>query len=285
MAIDYDKLINWKFDPIESDYTSQDSILYALGVGLSADPMDMDQLRFTYEEEQLAPPSMAVVLAYPGFFLKEPQFGVNWVKVLHGEQGIEIHKTLPAAAKVVGETRFTEIIDKGEGRGALLFSERKVFEKSTGDLLCTLTSTTFARGDGGFGGPAIEAPKPHTIPDRAPDSIVELPTLPQAALIYRLSGDMNPLHADPRVAKAAGFEKPILHGLATLGVAGHALLKDVCGYNPEKFKSMALRFTSPVYPGETIQTEIWKDGSEVSFRSRVKERDVVVLNNGHAIVD
>jgi len=285
MAIDYDKLINWKFDPIESEYTSKDSILYALGVGLSADPMDMDQLRFTYEEDQLALPSMAVVLAYPGFFLKDPEFGVDWVKVLHGEQGIEIHKTLPAAAKVVGETRFTEIIDKGEGRGALLFSERKVFEKSTGDLLCTLTSTTFARGDGGFGGPAVDAPKPHSIPDRTPDSVVEFPTLPQAALIYRLSGDMNPLHADPRVAKAAGFEQPILHGLATLGVAGHALLKDVCGYNPEKFKSMALRFTSPVYPGETIQTEIWKDGSEVSFRSRVKERDVVVLNNGHAIVD
>lgn len=284
MAIDYDKLMNWKFDPIESEYSSKDSILYALGVGLSADPMDMDQLRFTYEEDQLALPSMSVVLAYPGFFLKEPQFGVDWVKVLHGEQGIEIHKTLPAAAKVVGENRFTEIIDKGEGRGALLFSERKVYEKATGDLLCTLTSTTFARGDGGFGGPAIDAPKPHSIPDRDPDSVVELPTLPQAALIYRLSGDLNPLHADPRVAKAAGFEKPILHGLATLGVAGHAVLKEACGYRPEKLKSMALRFTSPVYPGETIQTEIWKEGEEVSFRSRVKERDVVVLNNGRAIV-
>ena len=116
MAIDYDKLMNWKFDPVESEYTSKDSILYALGVGLSADPLDMDQLRFTYEEDQLALPTMAVVLAYPGFFLKDPQFGVDWVKVLHGEQGIEIHKQLPAAAKVVGENRFTEIIDKGEGQ-------------------------------------------------------------------------------------------------------------------------------------------------------------------------
>ncbi|MBE7637796.1 3-alpha,7-alpha,12-alpha-trihydroxy-5-beta-cholest-24-enoyl-CoA hydratase [Sneathiella sp. P13V-1] len=285
MAIDYDKLMNWKFDSVESEYTSKDSILYALGVGLSADPLDMDQLRFTYEEDQLALPTMAVVLAYPGFFLKDPQFGVDWVKVLHGEQGIEIHKQLPAAAKVIGENRFTEIIDKGEGRGALLFSERKVYEKSTGDLLATLTSTTFARGDGGFGGPAVEAPKPHTLPDRAPDTSVEMPTLPQAALIYRLSGDFNPLHADPRVATAAGFEKPILHGLATLGVAGHALLKETCDYDPSRFKSLKLRFTSPVYPGETIVTEMWKDGSEISFRAKVKERDVVVLNNGRAIVE
>ncbi len=285
MAIDYDKLMNWKFDPVESEYTSKDSILYALGVGLSADPLDMDQLQFTYEEDQLALPTMAVVLAYPGFFLKDPQFGVDWVKVLHGEQGIEIHKQLPASAKVVGENRFTEIIDKGEGRGALLLSERKVYEKATGDLLATLTSTTFARGDGGFGGPPVEAPKPHVLPDRAPDASVELPTLPQAALIYRLSGDFNPLHADPRVATAAGFEKPILHGLATLGVAGHALLKETCAYDPSRFKSLKLRFTSPVYPGETIVTEMWKDGSEISFRAKVKERDVVVLNNGRAIVE
>ncbi|GLQ06748.1 MaoC/PaaZ C-terminal domain-containing protein [Sneathiella chinensis] len=284
MAIDYDKLVNWKFDPIEQHYTSKDSILYALGVGVSMDPLDMDQLRFTYEEDQLALPTMAVVLAYPGFFLKQPEFGVDWVKILHGEQGIQIHKPLPAAGHVVGENRITEIIDKGEGKGALIFSERKVYDKPTGDLLCTLTSTTFARGDGGFGGPKIEAPKPHAVPDREPDSVVELPTLPQAALIYRLSGDFNPLHADPRVAEAAGFKAPILHGLATLGAAGHAILKDACGYNPDRFASLRLRFTSPVYPGETIVTEIWKDGQDVSFRSRVKERDVVVLNNGHAVV-
>lgn len=284
MAIDYDKLINWKFDPVEQEYSSKDSILYALGVGVSADPLDLDQLRFTYEEEQLALPSMAVVLAYPGFFLKNPEFGVDWVKVLHGEQGIEIHKTLPAAGHVVGETRITEIIDKGEGRGALLYSDRKVYDKKTGDHLATLTSTTFARGDGGFGGPTEGAPAPHVLPERECDSVVELTTLPQAALIYRLSGDFNPLHADPRVATAAGFKAPILHGLATLGAAGHAILKDACGYNPDKFRSMKLRFTSPVYPGETIVTELWKDGSDVSFRCKVKERDIVVLNNGHASI-
>lgn len=282
MAIDYDKLVNWKFDPVEHEYSFRDSILYALGVGLSSDPLDLDQLRFTYEEDQLALPSMVVVLAGPGFFLKRPEFGVDWVKVLHGEQGFEIHKSLPATGTLIGETKITEIIDKGEGRGALIFSERKIYDKPTGDLLSTLTSTTFARGDGGFGGPTIAAPKPHVIPEGAPDIVMETPTLEQAALIYRLSGDYNPLHADPRVATAAGFEKPILHGLASLGVASHAILKEVCGYNPDLLRSLNLRFTSPVYPGETIVTEIWKDGSDISFRCRVKERDIVVLNNGHA---
>jgi acyl dehydratase len=282
MTIDYDKLINWKFDDIEQTYTTKDSILYALGVGVSMDPLDMDQLRFTYEEDMLALPTMAVVLAYPGFFLKQPEFGVDWVKVLHGEQGIEIHKTLPAKGTVVGTTKITEIIDKGEGKGALMYSTREVREKSSGDLLATLSSTTFCRGDGGFGGPAVDAPKPHVLPERKPDNVVELPTLDQAALIYRLSGDFNPLHADPRVAKSAGFKAPILHGLASLGVAGHALVKQACGYDPARLRSMQLRFSSPVYPGETIVTEMWHDRNITSFRCRVKERDIVVLNNGRA---
>ena len=248
MAIDYDKLTNWKFDEIEQTYTFKDSILYALGVGVSMDPLDMDQLRFTYEEDLLA----------------------------------QIHKTLPAEGTVIGTTKITEIIDKGEGKGALMYSTREIHDKSSGDHLATLTSTTFCRGDGGFGGPKIEAPKPHTLPERDADSVVELATLAQAALIYRLSGDFNPLHADPRVATAAGFKAPILHGLSTLGVAGHAILKQACGYDPAKIKSFNLRFTSPVYPGETIVTEMWHDGNVTSFRCKVKERDLVVLNNGYA---
>lgn len=284
MAIDYDKLKNWDFGEIEQTYTTKDSILYALGLGLGADPMDERQLRFVYEDGMAALPTMSVVLGYPGFWLKDPETGVDWVKVLHGEQGIIVHKPLPAEGTVVGRTRVTEIIDKGEGRGALILSERDVVDKASGDLLATLTSTTFARGDGGFGGPEGPSPKPHALPERDADEVCDLPTLPQAALIYRLSGDFNPLHADPKVAVAAGFERPILHGLCTLGVAGHALLKTACGYDPARFKSMALRFSAPVYPGETIRTEIWRDDGLISFRSSVVERDVVVLNNGRAEV-
>ena len=281
MTIDYEKLKNRPFAPVEQSYTTDQAILYALGLGFGADPFDEKQLHYTFEEEGFsAVPTLAVVLASPGFWVREPDSGVNWVKVLHGEQGIEWHRPLPPAATVIGQTRIIDIIDKGAGKGALIYSEKTLHDKATGDLLATTTSTTFARGDGGFGGPSGPVKAVHQLPDRTPDSQVDIPMLPQSALIYRLSGDHNPLHASPAVAKAAGFEMPILHGLCTLGVAGRAILQDVCDYDPAKMKSLNLRFSAPVYPGETIRTEIWQDGDVVSFRARVVERDVVVLNNG-----
>jgi acyl dehydratase len=284
MAIDYEKIKNWPFPEVVQSYTTRDSILYALGVGLNMDPMDEAQLRFTYEENMQALPTMGVVLATPGFWVKDPDSGVDWVKVLHGEQGLVLHKPLPAEATVVATNKVTEIIDKGAGKGALLLQERTVTDQASGDKLATLYSTTFARGDGGFGGPATGARPVHSLPERAPDLTCDLPTLPQAALIYRLSGDYNPLHADPKVARGGGFKAPILHGLCTFGVAGHAILKTCCGYDPSRFKSMSLRFSAPVYPGETIRTEIWRDDDVVSFRATVVERDVLVLNNGRATV-
>ncbi|MCA9542554.1 MAG: MaoC family dehydratase, partial [Myxococcales bacterium] len=177
-------------------------------------------------------------------------------------------------------TRVANILDKGADKGALLYQERTLKDKATGELLATLTSTTFARGNGGFGGVSGPQPEPHRLPEREPDAVCDLRTLPQQALIYRLSGDPNPLHADPKTAEHAGFKAPILHGLCTLGVAGHAVLRTYCGYDAKRFKSLKLRFASPVYPGETIRTEMWQDGDEISFRSKVLERDTVVLNNG-----
>jgi acyl dehydratase len=191
---------------------------------------------------------------------------------------------MPPTATVIGQTRVVDVIDKGEGKGALIYSEKTLTDKATGDLLATTTSTTFARGDGGFGGPSGPLKDVHKLPDREPDRHVDIPMLPQSALIYRLSGDFNPLHASPTVAKAAGFEKPILHGLCTLGVAGRAILQDVCDYDATKMKSLDLRFSAPVYPGETIRTEIWQDGATISFCARVVERDVVVLNNGKVTI-
>lgn len=282
MAIDYDKLMNWPFEEVVQSYTERDTILYALWLGLNMDPLDTAQLRFTYEENLAALPSMAVVLATPGFWVKDPEAGIDWVRVLHGEQGLEIHNPLPAAATVTATTRITEIIDKGADRGALILQERTVTDQATGKALATLTSTTFGRGDGGFGGPTEGGRPVHQLPEREPDETCDLATLPQAALIYRLSGDYNPLHADPEVARSANFEAPILHGLCTLGVASHAILRTQCGYDPARFKSLSLRFSAPVYPGETIRTEMWRDGDVVSFRARVVERDVVVLNNGRA---
>jgi acyl dehydratase len=285
LGINYQKLMNRPFPDIEQSYTARDTMLYALGLGLGADPMDEQQLRFVYEEKLQALPTMAAVLGSPGFWVKEPDTGVDWKKVLHGEQGLVVHKPLPAAATVIGKLKITEIVDKGEGKGALCYSRRDIFDKKTGDLLCSVNGCSFWRGDGGFGGPSGPTPKPQAVRDSAPDASLDIKTLPQAALIYRLSGDYNPLHADPAVAKVGGFPRPILHGLCTYGVAGRALLQLACGYDPAKLKRMDVRFTSPVFPGETIRTEIWRQGgSKLAFRSKVVERDIVVLNNGYAEV-
>lgn len=282
MAIDYDTLLNWSFPDIEQTYTERDSILYALGVGLGNDPLDAGQLRYVFEEPELiALPTMAAVLGTPGFWLRETSTGVTWETLLHGEQGIELHRPLPPAATVVAETRVTDILDKGEGRGALIYTERHIRNRDSGEALATLTSTTVARSDGGFGGPSVTQPRPHPLPDRPADRVCDLTSVPQAALIYRLSGDPNPLHASPEVARSAGFDAPILHGLCTLGIAGHAVLKSCLDYEAQRFHSMQLRFSAPVYPGETIRTEMWLEGNNISFRSISVERNIVVLNNGY----
>jgi acyl dehydratase len=280
MAIDYEKLMNWRFPPVRQTLSKRDCILYALGVGLGNDPLDAAQLRFVLEDRLAALPTMAVVLAYPGFWVKDPATGIDWVRVVHGEQAIMLHRPLPVEAELVGTSRVTGILDKGAGKGAVLYSERRISDAATGELYATLAMSTFCRGDGGFGGPSGPSRPPHPIPERPPDAVCDLPTLPQQALLYRLNGDYNPLHADPAVARAAGFDRPILHGLCTLGVAGHALLRSCCDYDATRMRSLALRFSAPVFPGETIRTEMWLEGSVVSFRARAVERDVVVLNNG-----
>ena len=284
MAIDYEKLLNRKFDLLEHTYTEKDTMLYALGVGLGSDPLDEACLRFVYEDGLKALPSMSVVLAYPGFWAKEPDTGIDWIKILHAGQEMIIHKPLPASGTVEATTKITEIVDKGAGKGSLIVSERTVRDKATGEDLCTLVSTTMARGDDGFGGSQKPSPKPDSIPEREADEFCDLPTLPQAALIYRLSGDFNPLHASPEIARQGGFKAPILHGLCTFGVATHALLKQCCGYDTARLHRIRVRFSAPVYPGETIRTEIWRQGNEISFRCRSVERDLVVINNGYAQV-
>jgi acyl dehydratase len=282
MPIVYEKLLALDIPPVEHTYGPKDCMLYALGLGLGQDPMSEDELAFVYEKNLKVLPTFALVQGYTPTWLRNPTSGVNWSKVVHGEQGLTLHKPVANQGTVIGQTRVVEVIDKGEGKGALVYSERKITDKGSRELLATLTQTTFCRADGGFGGPQRTAPAPHPIPERAPDLTCDSATRPEMALIYRLSGDINPLHADPEFAKAAGFPRPILHGLATFGVAGHALLKTVCGYDLARLTAMKGRFSTPVYPGETIRTEIWRSGAVLSFRARIVERDVVAINNGRA---
>lgn len=282
MAIDYDKLLALTIPDAEQSYGPKDCILYALGAGLGLDPVNEDELPFVYEKNLKVLPTQSAVLASPGFWLRDLDTGIDWVKLVHGEHSMVMHKALSGSGTLTSKTRVLDVVDKGEGKGAIVYSERMLFDKATGDPVATIVQTTFCRGDGGFGGPPRPQRPVHAIPDRAPDLVCELATRPETALIYRLSGDLNPLHVDPAVAKAAGFAKPILHGLATFGVAGHAVLKMVCGYDPARLASIAGRFSAPVYPGETIRTELWRDDDVVSFRARVVERDVVAINNGRA---
>ncbi|WP_158970070.1 MaoC/PaaZ C-terminal domain-containing protein [Chachezhania sediminis] len=282
--IDYARLKSRPFPAVEQTYTRKDTILYALGLGLGADPLDPAHLRATYERDPgfCALPSMVNVLAGPGFWAMEPDTGLVWQKILHGEQSFTLHAPLPAEGTLIGNTRIVEIVDKGEGKGALLYSERTLTDKATGTLIATVEGTSFARGNGGFSGPTGPVKSVHALPEGDPDTIFEHKTQPGQALIYRLSGDENPLHADPEVARGAGFDRPILHGLSTLGVASWSITAALAGGDPSALKHLQLRFTSPVYPGETIRTEMWRSGDEISFRARVVERDVVVLNNGLA---
>jgi acyl dehydratase len=282
MTIDYDKLINWDIPQVEQRLTKRDTILYALGVGLGSDPGDASQLKFVYEQNLQALPTMAIILGYPGPWHAHGDLGITRSHVVHGEQGFRIVRSLPVEGDVLGKTRVTGVVDKGKDKGALVMTECTVREKASGDAVCTLTSTTFCRVDGGFGGPDGPVKTPHPVPDAPPQHVCDLPTLPQAALIYRLSGDYNPLHADPAYAAKAGYKMPILHGRCTFSIAGHALLKTLCGYDPARFVAMEGRFSSPVYPGETVRTEMWRDGNIVSFRSTVPARGVTVLNNGRA---
>ncbi len=259
----------------EQSYGDREVMLYALGIGLGNDPLDRNALRYTTEKDLKTIPTMATVLGWATGYLAA--MGVDHRMVVHGEQRLELHKTLPVEATIVSRRRVREAYDKGAGKGAVILVEQTVLDKASEETYATLLSTVFARGDGGFGGPSGSPPPLPETPDGPPDAVCDLPTSEQSALVYRLSGDRNPLHCDPEFAQAAGFPKPILHGLCTYGNAAHALIKTLLDYDADRLKSFNVRFTSPVYPGETIRTEMWQRDGQVLFRSKVVERDVVVL--------
>lgn len=283
MPLDYEKLMRMKFEPARQTYTRRDTMLYALGLGVGTqDPVDWNELKYIYEKDLVALPTLAVTLAAGSMRLADPSFGINYRMLLHAEQSLVMHKTLPVEGTVVSETHLEEIYDKGAAKGAIMYMTRKLHDEATGDLLVTMGTVSFLRADGGFGGKSEGQPKPRPVPtDRPPDLTVALPVFLNQALIYRLAGDYNPLHSDPDVARSAGFQRPILHGLCGYGMAGRAVLKVLGRDDPARFKRLDVRFTSPVYPGEPLQVEIWKAGpGDASFRMVATDRKVVVEDFG-----
>lgn len=285
--MDYDKTMAWRSGDVRQSYTAKDTILYALGLGVGANPLDPAQLKFTYEKELVTLPTMAAVLASPGFWMKErAELGIDYVKLVHGEQSVVLHEPLPAAGTLVGRSRVLRIVDKGEGKGALLQVEKSLHDEKTDRLIAVTEQVLFLRGDGGFsarGGGDSPAPALPDTPETPPDLQWDWPIRSDAALLYRLSGDLNALHVDPEVATRAGFPRPILHGLATYGMAGYGLVNAVCGNDPRRLASIKARLTAPVYPGETLRLQVWRlNESDLAFRASVVERGVQVLGHGCA---
>ncbi len=279
--MDYHIIKNWSFPVIDRTHTKKDSILYALGIGFGHEPTNPDHLKYVYEQNMQAFPTMSVVLGYPGFWMKDPKAGVNWVKLVHGEQRLTIHRPLAPEGRIVGRSHISHVIDKGADKGALVITERTLRD-GDGHHIATIAQTTFCRGDGGLAQSDASPEQLTATPERAPDLTCALPTLPQAALIYRLSADDNPLHADPAVSSAAGYPRPILHGLCTYGVAARAIVQAACEGDGTRLTSLNTRFSSPVFPGETLAVEMWKTAGGVQFRAKVAERDIVVMSHGFA---
>jgi acyl dehydratase len=286
MPIDYDDMMQSGATGLAACYDEKDVMLYALGVGFMRDPLDEKELPFAYENNGLkVVPTFASVInrgeAPPERQRMPQKSNINFMMVVDGERRITIHKPLPPKCEVIADELYLDILDKGEGKGAVLIHERTVREAAGGDKLFTIVSSIFARGDGGFGGKPSGGPELHEIPSRAPDLVTEAGTRPDQAFLYALSGDRNPLHRDPAFARMVGFPRPILHGLCSYGTACRAVLSTVADYQPERITQFDVRFSKPVFPGETLVVEMWQDGPAISYRASVKERPgTVVLNNG-----
>jgi len=287
-SVDLDQILNYSFEPIVFDYSERDVSLYALGVGAPADWLDQEELKYVYDGSGVgftALPTFAVI--YPTQMIHAllsgnlPGLTFNPMALVHGEQYVEIKTPLPVRARITCQPRVNAVYDKGSG--ALVVTDVPCYDEQ-GQEVAFNQSSMFIRGLGGFGGERGPSRDINNPPDRAPDIVHSEATLDRQALLYRLSGDINPLHADPMMAAFAGFDRPILHGLCSYGFAARAVLKHVCGNNPARFKSIRARFASPVFPGDMLTTEMWiESDTRVVFLTRVVERDAIVLN--HAVIE
>ena len=280
--VPYEQLLAIRSPATPFSWTERDAMLYALAIGIGSDPLDDRQRSFIYEQALSVVPSFATVAAW-GSNPPLAEAEVDYTRVVHAAQEIALHRPLPPEATVRASGGMARAVDKGD-KGAIIIGETTLCDIVTGAAYATLTTTWMARADGHFGGPADGAEPVHLMPGRPADLTVALPTRPDQAALYRLCGDRNPLHIDPAVASRAGFPRPILHGLCTFGLTCRAVLATFADWRPERITGHALRFSAPVFPGETVMVDLWRDGPVISFEARVAERDAIVVRNGRSIL-
>jgi len=281
MAIDPEQARGAQLPPVNVSYTADRVILYHLGIGAGVPPTDPGELAYTYEKNLKVLPSFAVIPAMgslPGL-AQVPGLQFNWAMLLHGEQEVILRRPVPPEATLATSPRIAEIYDKGKGALVILEAESR---DEAGESLFTNRFSLFIRGEGGFGGDS--GPKAgYQPPARAPDAVLESPTLPQQALLYRLCGDKNPLHADPDFAKLAGFDQPILHGLCSYGIACKAIVDRVLEGDVTRVARYRARFAGVAFPGETFHTAYWREGQSILLEVKSAQRDAPIISN--AVID
>lgn len=282
MPLDPHRLTSLSLPPRSVSYTDREAMLYALAVGLGRNGGDDGDLGFVFEASLRTVPSFATTVAFNDGWLEAG--GIELAQVVHGAQHLRFAAPLPPAATVSAQTRIVGLVDKGAGRGGIVVHETTLADPATGKVFVVGRSSLFVRGGGGFGGSTGVAPESPPVPSSAPDKLIDVATTRNQALIFRLLGDRNPLHADPAVARAAGFARPILHGACTYGIACATLLRHFCDLDPARLLEIEARFAGPLHPGETLRFGTWRNGRELAFRAHAVERDAIVLDNGHAVL-
>jgi acyl dehydratase len=280
--VDIDRIANLTFASLHQQFDARDAILYALSLGYGTDPLNAADLKYLYEDRLQAVPAVCNVLCHPGFWLQEPSYAVDWKKIVHAEQAFTLHQPLPPSGRFRAEHRIIGLQDNGCARGAMLHLEKILYADGAAVPLASVRSSILLRGDGGQGGFGDSIASPPALPKREPDRVALIATQPNAALIYRLNGDWNPLHIDLAVANSAGFSRPILHGLCTMGIACRALVDQYCGSDPTRLSGLFTRFSAPVYPGNTLRFEFHESDTGIRFKSIAQEREAVVLDRCHA---
>ncbi len=279
MTIDLDRALSAEPTVHEAHWTSRDVLLYHLSLGAGASAEAGPELRYTFEQDLQVLPTFALVAGQgisagqlPAVAMSLPGIDIDLRRILHGGQSLTVHRPIPPSGTATVSSRVANVWDKGK---AAVIELEQVAVDPAGDRLWTTTMQIWARGEGGFGG--VPGPDAAWIaPDRAPDLVVNSATTPQTALLYRLNGDLNPLHADPAFAAAAGFDRPILHGLCTYGFTGRALLHSLAGSDPARLRTMEGRFSKPVFPGDSLTVRMWVDGEEAVFTTETQNGDVVI---------